>query len=477
MITIHSVTADGTMNTRLWDNKGCNFHTPNGAKIKVEVALSDEEIADMEKARGVIDEERRKRDESVSAEKGDDLKANEAAARECYSRGKYSITQSGKSTNLCTIKVQMGMACNFSCQYCKQKAHKKLDPLANMEDARRFLEHFPEFCTTDRKEPIRIELWGGEPFVYWETLQLLGEYFRGEFPNARITVLSNGSLVTREKVDWFIKHRIILAVSHDGPGQLDYRSGDPLTEGSDTLEALRYYADHAEEPLYFNAVITKGRYDLPGIIKFIKDKFDAPEKVQVGFEGIVLIEDEEQFDEKTMFTEEDYLELRREIVGHLVNGRLNDVSVMKHKVHSMMQFITSDKFHLDDNIQQKCSMDSPFNASINLKGEVLACHSTPKVIGTIDRFEDADLNRIGFVHWHQREECLACPVLPICRGGCLAQDPVAFYHTCNNEFQYHMIFFETVFQLLFGEAIIAMEGVARPTRMQFLDRLNDWGKD
>jgi len=473
MITIHSVTADGAFNTRLWDNKSCNFFTEDGEKIDVDVSLSEEEIKAMDKAKAEAEESCRNRDAAASNERGDNLAEHEASARECYSRSKYSLTQATKSKNLCTIKIQMGLACNFTCQYCKQTAHKSLDPHANLEDARRFIEKFPVFCTTDRKEPIRIELWGGEPLVYWETLQLLGEYFRNEFPNARITVLSNGSLVTKEKIDWFIKHKIVLAVSHDGPGQLDYRSGDPLADGSDTLEALRYYADNASEPLYFNAVITKGRYDLPGIITFIKSKFSDPAKVQVGFEGIVLIEDEAQFDAKTMFTQEDYLELRREIVGHLVNGRINEVSVMKHKVQSMMQFITSDKFHLDDNIQQKCSMDSPFNVSVSLKGDVLACHSTPRVIGTIDNFEEANLGVIGFTHWHSRPECLSCPVLPICRGGCLAQDAVAFYHTCNNEFQYHMIFFETVFQLLFGEAIIAMEGIQRPTKEIFIERYKE----
>lgn len=470
MITIHSVTADGTLNTRLWDNKSCNFFTQDGEKITVDVSLSEEEIAAIEEAKAELAAQRKKHDEEVSKEEGDNLEEHEAAARECYSRAKYSLTQSGKSTNLCTIKIQMGLACNYNCQYCKQTAHRDLDPHATYEDAKSFVDKFSTWCTTDRKEPIRIELWGGEPLVYWPTLQLLGEYFRGEFKNARITVLSNGSLVTKEKVDWFLKHRIVLAVSHDGPGQLDYRSGDPLAEGSETLEALRYYADNAEEPLYFNAVITKNRYDLPGIIKFIEGKFDDPERVRVGFEGIVLIEDEAQFDEKTMFTEEDYLNLRREIVKHLITGKLNEVAVLKHKVHSLMHYITSDKFHLEENIQQKCSMDSPFNVSVNLKGDVLACHSTPKTIGTIDKFADTDLNAIGFVHWHKREECMACPVLPICRGGCLAQDATAFYHTCNNEFQYHMIFFEAVYQLLFDEAIIAMDGVIRPTRQNFVLR-------
>ena len=251
---------------------------------------------------------------------------------------------------------------------------------------------------------------------------------------------------------------------------MDYRSGDCLAEGSESLQWLRYYAENCPEPLYFNAVITKGRYDLKAVIQHIKEI--VGENVRVGFEGIVLIEDERQFDSSTMFLEEDYCCTRYAISEQLMTGDLNEVGMFQSKINTLIGSILDPTWEVTDDIQQKCSMDSPYNVSVDLKGNLLACHSTPKRIGHIDNFEQATLDNIGLIHWHRRKECRACPILTLCRGGCLAQDATAFYHSCNNEFHFHLIFFEAVFRLIFGEAIIAMEGIERPTRQDFLARAN-----
>ncbi len=261
---------------------------------------------------------------------------------------------------------------------------------------------------------------------------------------------------------------MILAVSHDGPGQLEYRTGDPLADDSVSLDALRYYADMSKEPLYFNAVITRGRYDLIGIKDFVETKIG--QNVRAGFEGVVLVEDEAQFDIGTMFTEQDYLEMRRAIVPQIMTGKLGDIGVFRAKINAIMTAVTGDGYFIPDDSQQKCSMDSPYNLSVDLKGNILACHSTPKPIGHIDKFEDASLAAIGFTHWSKRPECLGCPVLALCRGGCLAQDATAFYHSCKNEFHYNMVFFEVMFLLFFDETILGMDGVVRPDRQDFFDR-------
>lgn len=464
MIKIHSIDGQGRMFERLWDNRRCDFHEVNGERIILGIDIPADEKDRLQKEADGYHACCDASDERLSA-----------AAAEYHRRSKFGVTTTSKSRNITSLRIQMGMACNYRCQYCKQATHSHYDPHADLADVERIISRFDAICTTDRNEPINIQLWGGEPLLYWPVMTRLGEFFRGEFPYARITVLSNGSLINQEKADWFLQNKVVLAVSHDGPGQLDYRSGDPLADGSETLEALRYYAAHSREPLYFNAVITKGRYDLVGIVKYIQEKIGR--NVRVGFEGIVLVEDERQFDNSTMFFDADYLELRREVSRQLVAGELNDIGIFRAKVNALMTAILADGYNIPDHSQQKCSMDSPYNLSIDLKGNILACHSTPKPIGHVNDFEHASLSKIGFVHWSRRPECLGCPVLVLCRGGCLAQDATAFFHSCNNEFHYNMIFFEAVFQLFFGETIIAMENLTRPTKTQFFDRFRDWGKE
>jgi uncharacterized protein len=458
MIKITSIDGEGRINERLWDNRACDFMSLDGTKIAVDVDIPEDE------------RERLKKEgdgrHGCCENPSDELAGKAAAAY--WQRARFGKTTMTKSRNVASLRIQMGMRCNYQCQYCKQATHSQYDAKTDIADAERFIENFASICTTDRLEPINIQLWGGEPLLYWPVMTRLGEFFRKEFKNARITVLSNGSLLNREKADWFLDNNIVLAVSHDGPGQLDYRSGDPLAEGSESLESMRYYAGKAREPLYFNAVITKDRYDLVGIVNYIKEKIGK--NTRVGFEGIVLVEDEQQFDETTMFSDDDYLLLRREISRQLVAGQLNEIGIFRSKINALMSAIIAGGFNIPEDSQQKCSMDSPYNLSVDLKGNILACHSTPKPIGHVDDFEKASLAAINFIHWHKREECLNCPVLVLCRGGCLAQDASAFYHSCNNEFHYNLIFFEAVFQLFFGETIIAMDGVVRPTKQDFVIR-------
>jgi uncharacterized protein len=438
------------MYARFWDNRRSKFFDEDGKLIKIEV-----EVTKPEDGRGAYPN-------------CCDPNTPEEVGKRFSEKALDHITSTKKSKDAVSLRIQMGMRCNFSCAYCKQATHKKYDPKADYSDAIAFVKNFGNICTTDRREPINIQLWGGEPLLYWDTLTLLGKFFRTEFPNSRITVLSNGSLLTKAKADWFINNNIILAFSHDGPDNNAYRTKDPLAEGSSSLKWLRYYAEKCKEPLYVNAVITKGRYDLPGIMKYISER--VGKNVRVGFEGIVLVEDENQFDASSMFTDEDYMELRRTIVEQLIAGELNDLDMFKLKVNSILSSVVAERSFLPDNIQQKCSMDSPYNLSVNLKGDILACHSTPKKIGHVDNFEEASLDKIGFTHWSKRKECLECPVLTLCRGGCLAQDATAFYHSCNNEFHFNMIFFEVVYRLIFGEKILAIEGLYRPTKENFLTR-------
>jgi uncharacterized protein len=463
LIKIHSIGESGKITSRSFDNRTCTFFDEEGEQIDVSIDIPEEE------------RERIRKDGAwnLNCCTTDGPGPSKGAYDEYRRRVQFSDTTLTKSRAITSLRVQMGMACNYSCQYCKQSTHGKYDPHATLADAEDFVGRFGEICTTDRNEPINIQLWGGEPLLYWSVLTLLGEFFRKEFPFSRITVLSNGSLMTREKADWFLEKNIILAFSHDGPGQLDYRSGDCLEDGSESLDALRYYASKSSEPLYVNAVITKGRYDLVGIIEHIEGL--VGKNTRVGFEGIVLVEDEAQFDASTMFAECDYLELRQAMVSQLVEGKLNGVGVFRSKINALLSSMTADGFKIPGDCQQKCSMDSPYNVSFDLKGNILACHSTPKTIGHIDAYEKASLEQINFVHWSKRPECLSCPVLVLCRGGCLAQDATAFWHSCNNEFHFNMVFFEVVFELFFGEKILAFDGVYRPTKQEFITRNTDQG--
>ena len=114
----------------------------------------------------------------------------------------------GRKSGIRTLKIQMGFKCNYACAYCNQASWNTFLGGA-VEDAKLFLRNLDTWFGTeqDRQDGgrnLRIEFWGGEPFVYWAKLKILSETLRRRYPKARFNIITNGSLLDDEKVDWLL---------------------------------------------------------------------------------------------------------------------------------------------------------------------------------------------------------------------------------------------------------------------------------
>jgi serine O-acetyltransferase len=65
-----------------------------------------------------------------------------------------------------TLKIQMGLACNMGCSYCLQTPHT--EEKSSVADVADFLESLDSWWTPIADENLTIELWGGEPFLYFK---------------------------------------------------------------------------------------------------------------------------------------------------------------------------------------------------------------------------------------------------------------------------------------------------------------------
>jgi len=92
------------------------------------------------------------------------------------------------------LKIQLGLGCNYSCSYCSQGGQKAEN--TGTADARDFLVNLDKWLT---EAPEKIEFWGGEPFLYWHKIKVLVPALRERFPDARLSIVSNGSLLDWKK--------------------------------------------------------------------------------------------------------------------------------------------------------------------------------------------------------------------------------------------------------------------------------------
>lgn len=132
---------------------------------------------------------------------------------------------SGKAA-IAILKIQLGLACNYACQYCSQNTHRAPKVEGHPRDVDVFMRNLDTWLDGDLK---RIEFWGGEPFAYWKTLKPLAEAMRAKFPKAALLIITNGSLLTPEINQWICDLDIDIGISHDGPGQ-HVRGPDPLDD-------------------------------------------------------------------------------------------------------------------------------------------------------------------------------------------------------------------------------------------------------
>lgn len=167
------------------------------------------------------------------------------------------------------IRLLMGHACNFSCTYCLQK---DIGDLSERPKNIMLNDMFKNIrLHIDTSDLQRVELWGGEPFLYWKDMVALMEFFDNE--NMTFGITTNGSALRQKHAEFFatLKGQVLLTISHDAKMQRALRGSDPLESPSviatlktiDALPNVRYGV---------LCSLTNTNFDLFEINDFFRDK-------------------------------------------------------------------------------------------------------------------------------------------------------------------------------------------------------------
>jgi uncharacterized protein len=147
-----------------------------------------------------------------------------------------------KSRDVTTLKIQLGLSCNYSCEYCSQRFVERAEE-TNFKDIEDFLEKIKNLNFSERNG-LKIEFWGGEPFVYWKTLKPLAEAildrFSGWKRKPQFSIITNGSILNEDIIDWLMMMNFTVSISHDGPGQ-SVRGPDPFDDPETKKTILGFY--------------------------------------------------------------------------------------------------------------------------------------------------------------------------------------------------------------------------------------------
>lgn len=158
--------------------------------------------------------------------------------------------------------------CNLRCAYCCYSgsyANKRVHNTASMDscDIDEILAFIDSFTS---KRPIRIFIYGGEPLLKYEVVRYAIEQARELWKNdVEFTISTNGTTLTRERIDWLVTNNVILAVSIDGTKPYHDRFRvDARGDGSYSklYEALSYikgtYPEYAKQ---MSLIMTLASFD------------------------------------------------------------------------------------------------------------------------------------------------------------------------------------------------------------------------
>ena len=362
-------------------------------------------------------------------------------------------TPIGKSRAPKVLKIQLGLSCNYSCSYCSQAFQIGDATVSKLTDVDAFLSNLGVWL---EGAPERIELWGGEPFVYWAKLKRLIPALAERFPEARFLIITNGSLLTREKLDLITEYDIDIGLSHDGPGQ-GQRGPDPLEDPEQRrwIEAL---LAERKGHVSINTVLTVQNHDLEAIKAWFQKRLGLD--VPISLEGVVNVYDAATLLGAGRFEEADLHALRRSVFESLVRDPGN-FGLDKR----VRDFIQSLKVRRPiEALGQKCGMDRPEHIAVDLQGNVMTCQNTgakgEHKIGHVDDFDAIALDTA--THFAFRDECMTCPVVQLCKGSCMFLEGEFFKQSCANEFAFNMGIMMAAMWHLTGMVVVGVEGSGSP---------------
>lgn len=346
-----------------------------------------------------------------------------------------------KSHNISTIKIQLGLSCNYTCDYCSQRFVER-PPETSKKDIDAFIAKL-DVLNFSEEHGLKIEFWGGEPLVYWKTLKPLTEALKEKFSSWQnkpiFSMVTNGSLLTREICSWLYYMNFNIGISHDGPGQY-VRGPDPFDDPEKKAIILEFYnIMHEQNRISFNCMMNRRNTSR----KAVRDWFvqlTGKEDVRIGEGNFVDAYDDAAI-ENCLDTYEEHFEYRRKSFSDIID--CGESLNFGNTIEKLDRFERSVLAHVESKyVGQKCGMEDEHTIAIDLKGNVVTCQNvsimeTSKngeshLGGNLDDYDNVSLKSAK--HWMNRSECSKCPVLHLCKGSCMYLDGKYWDVTCENAY-------------------------------------------
>ena len=312
------------------------------------------------------------------------------------------------------LYIILGMKCNYDCSYCMQKEIRKDSGIPDFTP--RKVHDFLEKIKKARITTKFIGLWGGEPLVYWKTLEILIPELRRMFPTTVIKFITNGSLLNEQKINFLKKYDISFFISYHGK---EAGRTNSFTSNQDTISALKKIKDGVSVIVTWN--------NQSNTIREIKSEIT---KKKINIKEIKSYVAQPAYNPREKGVQKEYQMLDERIKNEIKNETLNDYETTAEAKKRFLNGIG-----IDAQITSSCGYDNGQKLALDCLGNIYPCVSVPhSVIGNIETAAEIgiDYNKTYRSYLH-RNKCFTCMYISICGGACPMihnENSKEFYFSC-----------------------------------------------
>ena len=411
----------------------------------------------------------RTEDNSIHNSKGDIMSLPPAEGWEFFDNAKaqniFGVTH--KTDKPTALRILLGHACNYSCGYCMQKDIGNPDERPENFWLEPFIESVKEHLDLSQLE--RVELWGGEPFLYWNDMKPIMQFL--DSPDRHFYISTNGSPLRQKHVDFFkaLQGSVMMGISHDGPGQESLR-GEDIFDKKSVAETLKQLDDlHPKVQYSFNSVISATNYDLFEFNKYFKEVAQRLElkHARLSFIPARIYDDSDSKNSADHVIKGDDLPKFKTVVNEYIKAAIQDrmkggTDILNSNIidndTGVLKFATLTRHQIPVTMTSSCGADSADILSMDIRGNVRLCPHTNEKFNGGHVSDIKGIKIIGLTLERKNTHCAACPVQRLCKSSCPIDFPTeVFMHNCRVEKVWFSAIQQNAFALLFGGEVELLE--------------------
>jgi|SRR5580700_66155 uncharacterized protein len=343
-----------------------------------------------------------------------------------------STDPSMTSYHLKLLRLYVTKTCNMACTYCFEPEHNgpRMDLgtcVSALKAYRKWLDEAPD----NGCELIKINFFGGEPLVCKDLLRdaipYVHDAMKGLSTEYRITINSNGTLITPEIAQWMVSNRIQVYTSIDGLKETNdeqrvFRGGRGSFDAA--IRGLRYLIE-AADPLYKEQYLTilctvspKNLKDVEALSHYLFD---------IGIRNLAYNAAFSCAAHSGVFDWTHWTSLSKEEMSDFVlrvTQLQNDLLKKGFHIGGMWAYVPQ---RLKQGGTVFCQAVGN-EIGVSAKGKLYPCPTTldnpDACIGELGEDDTFKFNHISY-KWKNRSndhigKCTSCSIKGICRGGCPA---------------------------------------------------------